>query len=336
MCDPQFELRGARWRRAIKEGERSKPRRRSRCAGSRAWTPSCPPPPTSTAAHATPTPCWPTSATASSAPANARPWRPRWPAATRWWSCPPAAARASATSCPGLASEQLTIVVSPLIALMADQWKRLTAGGHPAVMIASGLPDEVARDAHARIRDGRARIVYCSPERFASPGFWEAISGREVDLLAVDEAHCISEWGHDFRPDYLRLPRVIERLGRPDRDGLHRHRDRGRLGRDLAAPGLAGAADGALRLRPPQPLLRHRRVRGQGLEGAQAGDAARTACADAANRPGDRLLRDAPRYRGGGPGAARERPRARRPTTPAWSPTSAPRPSTASWTATPT
>ena len=116
---------------------------------------------------------------------------------------------------PGLASEQLTIVVSPLIALMADQWKRLTAGGHPAVMIASGLPDEVARDAHARIRDGRARIVYCSPERFASPGFWEAISGREVDLLAVDEAHCISEWGHDFRPDYLRLPRVIERLGRP-------------------------------------------------------------------------------------------------------------------------
>ena len=60
---------------------------------------------------------------------------------------------------PGLASEQLTIVVSPLIALMADQWKRLTAGGHPAVMIASGLPDEVARDAHARIRDGRARIV---------------------------------------------------------------------------------------------------------------------------------------------------------------------------------
>ena len=100
-----------------------------------------------------------------------------------------------------------------------------------------GLPDEVARDAHARIRDGRARIVYCSPERFASPGFWEAISSREVDLLAVDEAHCISEWGHDFRPDYLRLPRVIERLGRPTRDGLHRHRDRGRLGRDLAAAG---------------------------------------------------------------------------------------------------
>ncbi len=67
----------------------------------------------------------------------------------------------------------------------------------------------------AQIRDGRARIVYCSPERFAQPGFMNAVGQREVDLLAVDEAHCISEWGHDFRPDYLRLPRVLERLGRP-------------------------------------------------------------------------------------------------------------------------
>jgi ATP-dependent DNA helicase RecQ len=116
---------------------------------------------------------------------------------------------------PGLATPELAIVVSPLIALMADQWRRLAAGGHPAVMIASGMPDAVARESYAQLRDGRARIVYCSPERFASPGFWEAISGREVDLLAVDEAHCISEWGHDFRPDYLRLPRVVERLGRP-------------------------------------------------------------------------------------------------------------------------
>jgi ATP-dependent DNA helicase RecQ len=116
---------------------------------------------------------------------------------------------------PGLASDKLTIVVSPLIALMADQWRRLSADGHPAVMIASGLPEEVARDAMAQIRDGRARIVYCSPERFAQPGFMNAVGQREVDLLAVDEAHCISEWGHDFRPDYLRLPRVLERLGRP-------------------------------------------------------------------------------------------------------------------------
>src|SRR4030095_11040409 len=113
----------------------------------------------------------------------------------------------------GLASDRLTIVVSPLIALMADQWRRLSADGHPAALIASGLRGGVARDARPRIGGGQARIVYCSPERFAQPGFMNAVDQREVDLLAVDEAHCISEWGHDFRPDYLRLPRVLERLG---------------------------------------------------------------------------------------------------------------------------
>jgi ATP-dependent DNA helicase RecQ len=116
---------------------------------------------------------------------------------------------------PALASEDLTIVVSPLIALMADQWQRLAAGGHPAVMLASGLPDEAMRDATRQVRDGGARIVYCSPERFGSSGFWDALGRRRVDLFAIDEAHCLAEWGHDFRPDYLRLPQAAERLGRP-------------------------------------------------------------------------------------------------------------------------
>jgi len=115
---------------------------------------------------------------------------------------------------PGLASEDLTIVVTPLIALMADQWKRLSEAGHPATMIASGMSEEATRNALARIR-GDARIVYCSPERFGSTVFLNAVAQRRVDLLAVDEAHCVSEWGHDFRPDYLRLPEVIEKLGRP-------------------------------------------------------------------------------------------------------------------------
>jgi len=116
---------------------------------------------------------------------------------------------------PGLASSGLTVVVSPLIALMADQCRRLVGEGHPAVMVASGMGEERNREALARIRDGRARIVYCSPERFASTTFLDALATREVDLMAIDEAHCVSEWGHDFRPDYLRLPRAIERLGRP-------------------------------------------------------------------------------------------------------------------------
>jgi RecQ family ATP-dependent DNA helicase len=116
---------------------------------------------------------------------------------------------------PGLASEDLTIVVSPLIALINDQWRRLTAAGHPVAMITSAMSDEAVRHALAQVRGGEARIVYCSPERFGSTVFLEAIAQRRIDLLAVDEAHCVSEWGHDFRPDYLRLPAIAERLGRP-------------------------------------------------------------------------------------------------------------------------
>jgi RecQ family ATP-dependent DNA helicase len=74
---------------------------------------------------------------------------------------------------------------------------------------------EDVRRALDQVRGGEARIVYCSPERFASEPFLEAIAQRRIDLLAVDEAHCVSEWGHDFRPDYLRLPAIAERLGRP-------------------------------------------------------------------------------------------------------------------------
>ncbi|MDQ6841795.1 MAG: ATP-dependent DNA helicase [Actinomycetota bacterium] len=116
---------------------------------------------------------------------------------------------------PGIASDGLTVVVSPLIALMADQYRRLVLGGHPVAMIASGMDADLAARALADVRDGRARIVLCSPERFASSSFLAALGQREVDLFAVDEAHCVSEWGHDFRPDYLRLRGVIDRLGAP-------------------------------------------------------------------------------------------------------------------------
>ncbi len=116
---------------------------------------------------------------------------------------------------PGIASEALTVVVSPLIALMADQYRRLVLGGHPAAMVASGMDAGAAAGALADVRSGRARIVLCSPERFASSAFLAAVAERTVDLFAVDEAHCVSEWGHDFRPDYLRLRGVIDRLGSP-------------------------------------------------------------------------------------------------------------------------
>lgn len=116
---------------------------------------------------------------------------------------------------PGIASASLTLVVSPLIALMADQIKRLRSEGHPAAMFASGLSEEDSAASWEAVRDGSARIAYCSPERFGSAAFLDLIGSREIDLLAIDEAHCLSEWGHDFRPDYLRLPQVADRLGRP-------------------------------------------------------------------------------------------------------------------------
>ncbi len=116
---------------------------------------------------------------------------------------------------PGIATADLTVVVSPLIALMADQYRRLREGGHPVAMIASGMDADAAARALEDVRNGHARIVLCSPERFGSTAFLDAVAARRVDLFAVDEAHCVSEWGHDFRPDYLRLRGVIDRLGSP-------------------------------------------------------------------------------------------------------------------------
>ena len=113
---------------------------------------------------------------------------------------------------PALASTDLTVVVSPLIALMRDQRDRLTALGHPAVMLASSEDNQPAIQA---IRDGTATIAFAAPERFASTAFRTALPQRKLNLFVVDEAHCVSEWGHDFRPDYLRLATIIQELGHP-------------------------------------------------------------------------------------------------------------------------
>ncbi len=116
---------------------------------------------------------------------------------------------------PALAGQDLTVVVSPLIALMRDQCARLTDLGHPAVMLASGGDGAGNRDALNAVRDGRAAVCFAAPERFASSAFRAALGHRALALFVVDEAHCVSEWGHDFRPDYLRLASVIAELGHP-------------------------------------------------------------------------------------------------------------------------
>jgi ATP-dependent DNA helicase RecQ len=113
---------------------------------------------------------------------------------------------------PALALPGTTLVISPLVALMNDQVQALTSRGVSATLLASTLDGDEVRRRMARMAAAEYRLVYVAPERLVFPGFRGLLRSLAVPLVAVDEAHCISEWGHDFRPEYMEIGGLLAEL----------------------------------------------------------------------------------------------------------------------------
>ncbi len=116
---------------------------------------------------------------------------------------------------PAMLLSGLTLVISPLIALMKDQVDSLQENGLPAEAIHSGQNFEEQKIVYHKLQSGDIKILFVAPERLKNTYFRGILSNIKISLVAVDEAHCISEWGHDFRPDYVRIPSTLIFLNNP-------------------------------------------------------------------------------------------------------------------------
>jgi ATP-dependent DNA helicase RecQ len=125
---------------------------------------------------------------------------------------PTSAGKSLCYQLPALLMEGVTLVISPLIALMKDQVQALRARGIAAARLDSSLSADESRQVYDDLRTGTLKLLYIAPERLMNEAFVERLKRLRIAMMAVDEAHCISEWGHNFRPEYLRLAHVAQEL----------------------------------------------------------------------------------------------------------------------------